>query len=75
MYCTLQELKGKEDDHIYRGQSSYTKYVEVKDSAQVSRSDRFYTIDVIVCYTHEISAICLVHVLTHLYMYIGQCSQ
>merc|ERR1712156_1016780 len=30
---TNKELKGQEDDHIYRGQSGYTKYVEKKDTA------------------------------------------
>ena len=33
-------MKGKEEDHIYRGQSNYTKYVEAKDSAQSSAASK-----------------------------------
>ena len=35
-----EELKGKADDKIYRGQSNYTKYVETKDSAQINAANK-----------------------------------
>ena len=35
-----QELKGKEEDNIYRGQNNYTKYIEGKETSQGSAASR-----------------------------------
>ena len=33
MFFSLQELKGKEDDKIYRGVNNYHVYIEKRDTA------------------------------------------
>ena len=36
----VQELKGKKEDNIYRGNKNYTKYVESRDSAQMNAANK-----------------------------------
>lgn len=33
-HCSLQELKGKEDDKVYRGINNYQVFYEKKDTVQ-----------------------------------------
>jgi len=46
---TVQELKGKEDDKVYRGLNNYAQYFEKRDTAAGNASSGMVRYECILC--------------------------
>lgn len=68
----FQELKGKEDDKIYRGINNYAKYIEKRDTAAGNASSGMvrYLSDLIIWYVAQYHGVKIVRCKSFItYMY------